>query len=145
MGSSRFGLIEFHWKERSTMSISSRTPEGVTLRCPLCHAEGPLEVSPRTGDAACPACGHLLWLHRDMVANWRALVVNQLRVKPEMVTLDARFIEDLGADSLAMVELVMELEEAADIQISDHDAVSVRTFGDLLRVLVQLRQPPETA
>jgi acyl carrier protein len=80
-----------------------------------------------------------------MVATWRALVVNQLRVKPEMVMLDARFIEDLGADSLAMVELVMELEEVADIQISDHDAVSVRTFGDLLRVLVQLRQPPETA
>lgn len=127
------------------MAVSSRTPEGAPLCCPLCHTKGPVELSPVTGDATCPACGILLWRHRDMVATWREILVDQLGIKPSDVTFDARFIEDFGADSLVMVELVMQLEDSADIRISDHEAVNIRTFGDALRVLVKLRQPPDAA
>ena len=58
------------------------------------------------------------------------IVVEQLGVKAEQVTPQAKFIEDLGADSLDTVELVMALEEAFGMEIPDEDAEKIKTIGD---------------
>jgi len=62
------------------------------------------------------------------------IVVEQLERKPEEVTLDARFIEDLGADSLDLTELLMKLEEEYNVDIDD-DANSIQTVGDAVKYI----------
>ncbi|MCK9172201.1 MAG: acyl carrier protein [Desulfuromonas sp.] len=58
------------------------------------------------------------------------IVAEQLGVEEEQVTLEASFMDDLGADSLDTVELVMALEEEFDIEISDEDAEKIQTVQD---------------
>ena len=58
------------------------------------------------------------------------IVCNQLDVEKEKVKPEASFINDLGADSLDIVELVMELEEAFEMSIPDEDAEKIRTVGE---------------
>ncbi len=60
----------------------------------------------------------------------KEIIVNELGVEPEKVTPQASFVEDLGADSLDTVELVMAFEEAFDIEIPDEDAEKIRTVQD---------------
>ena len=60
------------------------------------------------------------------------IIVEQLGVVETSVTLDASFIDDLGADSLDIVELIMALEEEFDIEIPDEDAEKVVTVGDVV-------------
>ncbi len=60
------------------------------------------------------------------------IIVEQLGVVETTVTLDASFIDDLGADSLDIVELIMALEEEFDIEIPDEDAEKVVTVGDVV-------------
>ena len=62
----------------------------------------------------------------------KEIIVEQLGVNPEQVTPTASFIEDLGADSLDIVELVMALEEEFNIEISDEDAEKIRTVKDVV-------------
>jgi len=59
----------------------------------------------------------------------KEVVVEQLGVNPDEVTPEASFIDDLGADSLDTVELVMALEEKFDIQVPDEDAEKLTTVG----------------
>lgn len=66
----------------------------------------------------------------DTFQKVRALIVEQLGVDEEEVTSEASFVDDLGADSLDLVELVMAFEEAFDIRIPDEDAEKIRTVGD---------------
>lgn len=63
------------------------------------------------------------------------LVVTQLGVDAAKVTKDSSFIDDLGADSLDTVELVMAFEEEFDIEIPDDDAQKMRTISDVLAYL----------
>ncbi len=63
------------------------------------------------------------------------LIVEQLGVSEEEVVPTASFIDDLGADSLDIVELVMSLEEAFDIEIPDDDAEKIQTIGDAVAYL----------
>jgi len=61
----------------------------------------------------------------------RSLMAEQLGVEPTEMKSDASILEDLGADSLDVVELVMAIEEAFDIEIGDEDAEAIRTVGDV--------------
>lgn len=65
----------------------------------------------------------------------KSIIVEQLGVDPEEVTLEASFVNDLGADSLDTVELVMALEEAFKIEISDEDAEKIHLVGDAVRYI----------
>jgi acyl carrier protein len=60
----------------------------------------------------------------------RSVTVEQLNVEEDDVVEDAAFVDDLGADSLDIVELVMALEEEFGIAIPDEDAESIKTVGD---------------
>ncbi|RPJ46448.1 MAG: acyl carrier protein [Candidatus Latescibacterota bacterium] len=65
----------------------------------------------------------------------REIIMEQLGVGADQVTPDARFIDDLGADSLDTVELVMALEEEFSIEIPDEDAEKIATVGDAVKYL----------
>jgi len=62
----------------------------------------------------------------------KEIIINELGVDPEKVTGDASFVEDLGADSLDTVELVMAFEEEFGIDIPDEDAEQMQTVGDAI-------------
>ena len=59
----------------------------------------------------------------------KPIIIEQLGVEEEEITMEASFIDNLGADSLDIVELVMALEEKFDIVIPDEDAEKIRTVG----------------
>jgi acyl carrier protein len=65
----------------------------------------------------------------------KEVVVEQLNVNPAEVKEESKFVEDLGADSLDVVELVMALEEKFDIEIPDTDAEKIVTVGDAIKYI----------
>ena len=65
----------------------------------------------------------------------KEIIVEQLGVTESSVNLDASFIDDLGADSLDIVELIMALEEEFDLEIPDSDAEKVVTVGDVVEYI----------
>jgi acyl carrier protein len=71
----------------------------------------------------------------NVEAKVREIIVNELGVESEKVTPEASFVEDLGADSLDTVELVMAFEEEFGIDIPDEDAEQMRTVGDAIKYL----------
>jgi len=113
------------------VTISSRTPDGSAHHCPICRGEvvvNPSEVAGDTADAPCPRCGHLLrWVRRHLAES--------LGLNLKDVVARADFVNDLGADSLDMAELVTELEEEFDITISDEDALGIRTVEEAIRYI----------
>jgi acyl carrier protein len=73
----------------------------------------------------------------DMQKKVVDIIANQLGVEKEMVTPEANVVDDLGADSLDVVELVMALEEAFDLEIPDEEAERIRTVKDILEYLAK--------
>ena len=63
----------------------------------------------------------------------KGIIVEQLGVNPEQVTPTASFIEDLGADSLDTVELVMAFEEEFGVEVPDEDAEKLQSVGDVIK------------
>jgi acyl carrier protein len=107
------------------LTVSSRTPEGVPNRCPLCGARVCIEPSQPPGDAPCPRCGHLLWFLCD-----------KLGVTADQVDRST----SLEADSLDVTELIMELEEEFGVTIPDDEVESIKTVGDAIDVIERLTQ-----
>ena len=68
----------------------------------------------------------------DIAKKIKSVIAEQAEVKPEEVTEKAKFIDDLGLDSLDMVELVMELEEECGVEIPDEDAEKLTTVGEAI-------------
>lgn len=68
------------------------------------------------------------------------IIVEQLGVSAEEITPEASFIDDLGADSLDIVELVMAMEEAFDLEIPDEDAERIQTIGDAMAYVKERSQ-----
>ncbi len=65
----------------------------------------------------------------------KKIVIEKLNAKEEEVTETATFINDLGADSLDVVEFVMEIEKEFDVTVSDEDAMSLKTVGDAVKFI----------
>ncbi len=65
----------------------------------------------------------------------RDIIVRQLDLDPASVTMDSRLIEDLKADSLDVVELIMDLEQEFDVEIPDEELPTVHTVGDIVKYL----------
>ena len=70
-----------------------------------------------------------------MLDKIKSIVVDQLGVDEDQVTEDASFIDDLGADSLDTVELIMAFEEEFDIEIPDEDAQKIKTVKDVIEYI----------
>ena len=70
----------------------------------------------------------------------KSIVAEQLGVKEEEVTNDASFVEDLGADSLDTVELVMALEEEFETEIPDEEAEKLKTVGDAIKYVESMKK-----
>jgi acyl carrier protein len=68
-------------------------------------------------------------------AKVKEIIANQLGVNPDEVTNEASFIDDLGADSLDTVELVMALEEEFGMEIPDDEAEKIKTVGDAIEFI----------
>ncbi|HHT06117.1 MAG TPA: acyl carrier protein [Hydrogenispora sp.] len=70
----------------------------------------------------------------------KEIVVEQLGVEEEEVTMKASFVDDLGADSLDIVELIMAFEEAFETEIPDEDAEKIATVGDAVKYIKENAQ-----
>lgn len=114
------------------MTISSRTPEGEPHVCPVCGNAAAVEPSYPGGDSCCPSCGHLLWWFHDRLSR-------ETGIASEQVTLSSTFADDIGADSLELVELIMELEEEFGVNIPDDAAEQIKTVEDAIRYIRQHR------
>jgi acyl carrier protein len=71
----------------------------------------------------------------NVEAKVREIIINELGVEPEKVTPEASFVEDLGADSLDTVELVMAFEEEFGMEIPDEEAEQLQSVGDAIRYI----------
>jgi len=72
----------------------------------------------------------------------KTIIVDQLRINESDVRLESRFVDDLGADSLDVVELVMRFEEKFNVEIPDEDAEKILTVRDAVQYLGELSTVP---
>ena len=75
----------------------------------------------------------------DVEAKVKEIIMDKLGVEENQITPEASFTNDLGADSLDIVELVMGFESEFDISIPDDDAEKITTVGDAVKYLVELK------
>jgi acyl carrier protein len=75
--------------------------------------------------------------HEEIFDKVKEVIVDQLNVEEDDVTEDAAFVDDLGADSLDIVELVMALEEQFAISIPDEQAEKIKTVGDAVTFIAE--------
>ena len=76
----------------------------------------------------------------DLLKKIVTIVVDKLDVEEDKVTVDAQFIDDLGADSLDTVELIMEIEEQFEIDIPDEDAEKIQSVKDALDYIKRISE-----
>ena len=114
------------------MTISSRTPEGLPFRCPVCAFEFRLEASSGSRDVTCPRCGHLVWL-LDILSRY---IASREMHGGEATDNPARLLEE-DLDSLELVEFIMWLEDENDfdIKINEADYGQIRSISDVLRLI----------
>lgn len=73
----------------------------------------------------------------DVAAKVKAIIVEKLGVDESEVTQEASFTNDLGADSLDTVELIMEFEKSFNVSIPDEDAETIQTVGEAIKYLTE--------
>ena len=73
--------------------------------------------------------------NESIFSDLKEIIVEQLAVDPEEVTMEASFVEDLNADSLDLVELIMEIEEKFGIQVPDEVAEKIVTVNDAIEYI----------
>ena len=117
------------------MTIASRTPEGLPSHCPLCGANTNLDFAEPTGDAPCPSCGHLLWRSAQLLTHFQNSIAATLSVPDFEITPSTSFVDDLRADSLDVVEFMMDFEDSAGVTIPDSDYEQIHTIGDAVRYI----------
>ncbi len=83
--------------------------------------------------AECRKKNHLTQM--QLAEKLKTIVVDQLGVNEENVTMEATFVDDLAADSLDIVELVMNVEREFDLEIPDEDAEKIVTIGDVVKYI----------
>ena len=67
----------------------------------------------------------------------RAILCQQLDVEEDSITMESNIIEDLNADSLDLVDLLMSLEDEFDVEVPDEDVENIKTVGDLVKYIEQ--------
>ncbi len=118
------------------MTVSSRTPEGLPSRCPLCDAVTPVEYSEPVGDATCPNCGCLIWKSAEVLEFVRHTIARTERIPLEELRPTTLFDTFYG-DSVDFVELVMELEDRYELVVPDEDYGDLRSIGDIVRYVME--------
>lgn len=73
----------------------------------------------------------------------KSIIAEQINVDPKTIQDSSRFIEDLGADSLDVVELMMSIEEAFNLDIPDDEAEKILTVGDAMSYIKNLEKSPD--
>ena len=71
----------------------------------------------------------------EVIDRVKKIIVDQLGVDASKISEDSSFVDDLGADSLDIVELIMAFEEEFDVEIPDEDAEKIKTVGDAIKYL----------
>ena len=71
----------------------------------------------------------------DTFAEVKSVIAEELEVEEDQITMESMIVEDLGADSLDVVELIMRLEEKFDVEIPDEDAEKIQTVGDAVKFI----------
>ncbi|HEC93559.1 MAG TPA: acyl carrier protein [Candidatus Atribacteria bacterium] len=71
----------------------------------------------------------------EVIDRVKKIIVDQLGVDASKISEDSSFVDDLGADSLDIVELIMAFEEEFDVEIPDEDAEKIKTVGDAVKYL----------
>ena len=99
------------------------------MLCPDCSAAAGLTPAPLTPTE------QIFMADKPIEEKVKDIIVEQLGVNPEQVTPQASFIEDLGADSLDIVELVMAFEEEFGVEVPDEDAEKLQTVGDVIKYI----------
>jgi acyl carrier protein len=127
----RDGVSRFHEGKQPLANRAGSTPGGVPLQY-RARAAGPErnKVNVKIQDH---------FLMSTVEQQVKAIVAEQLGVKPEQVTSEASFVDDLGADSLDTVELVMALEEEFEIEIPDEDAEKITTVQQAIDYINERR------
>lgn len=73
--------------------------------------------------------------NEEILGKLKEIIVDRLGVEEELVTENATFVDDLSADSLYIVELIMEIEEVFDLEIADSEAEKIVTVGDVVNYI----------
>lgn len=73
--------------------------------------------------------------NEDIFEKLKGIIVEQLGVSEENITMEATFVDDLSADSLDIVELVMNIEEEFELEIPDNEAEKIVTVGDVVKYI----------
>ncbi len=135
------------------MSSPTRAPEVVVNRCPLCGSDANIDAAQKHGDASCPKCSGPLWYSKDPAGarlyklsavtpikdQIGQILKDNLGANPDSITYQTSFVEDIGADSLDIVQLVMALEERFGVTIPDEQAEKIHTVGDAIEYILTHR------
>lgn len=70
----------------------------------------------------------------------KEMIINELNIPADRITMEARLAEDLGADSIDAVELIMKIEDEFSLEVSDDDAQNLKTVGDLVKFLESVKK-----